>query len=139
MTKRAENCRIENRGDANGMLHALTSLIESKPERSGAPRALASPAPQLVAASLNDAQATYGNQAMLRMLSRSSGVGGRSIQRKAGCGCVGSTSQGKGKQLADRFHERGVDEEETNEFSDQGIVLMQEDTKPVPPGSGTCI
>jgi hypothetical protein len=85
------------------------------------------------------AQSIYGNQAMLRMLSRSSGVGDRSIQRKAGCGCGGSTSQGKGNQFADRFHERGVDEEETNEISDQGIVLMQEDTKPVPPGSGTCI
>ena len=123
------------------MLHALTTIADNKSAHRFASSLITRPGPRTVAPRFTEAQSTFGNQAMLRMLARSNGVGDRSIQRKAGCGCGcgGSTAQGKQKQFADRFHERGVEEEEADEASGEGIVVMQEDPKPIPPGSGTCI
>lgn len=83
------------------------------------------------------AQATYGNQAVLRMLRGKSAETPRleSIQRKPSCGCGGSCGRCGGKQMRSpqRLNEIGVDEEEAEKYSDQGVLLTSES-----PGSGTC-
>lgn len=79
------------------------------------------------------------------MLLRYSGdfAGHKSIQRKQTCACGGSCGDGSGKNSSlslNTTHELGPDEEDTERYSDQGVLLTLDDPKPEPgPGSGTCI
>lgn len=84
-----------------------------------------------------DRQKTFGNQAVLRMLNKSTGAG-LPLQRKCGCGgaasaCTSCRDSPPMEFVAqpNRTHEIGPEEAETERYSDQGVLLTLQ-------GSGTC-
>jgi hypothetical protein len=126
------------------MLHALTNQAPTQTAQTSASRLERRVPPKFVGRPVIGAQATYGNQAVLRMLRGESAETPRleSIQRKPSCAGGGSCAHCGGNSLslsAGTTHELGPGEEDTDRYSDPGVVLMLEDPKPLPPGSGTCI